>query len=158
MSQTQELGAWLLPIDQTTAVAIGRYELKYIEYIKASVRLPGLPSYCEQGFLWRNRFIPALDIHELVSHRRSRVVDEERMAAIIAYENSAGEMDMGAIILRGIPRLLPVKPEQSVAIAELETSWQLLAHAAFEDQAQRYPVIDLRALFDRTPADLLAMH
>ena len=108
--------------------------------------------------MWRNRFIPALDIHELVSHRRSRVVDEERMAAIIAYENSAGEMDMGAIFLRGIPRLLPVKPEQSVAIAELETSWQLLAHAAFEDQAQRYPVIDLRALFDRTPADLLAMH
>ena len=41
MSQTQELGAWLLPIDQTTAVAIGRYELKYIEYMKVSVRLPG---------------------------------------------------------------------------------------------------------------------
>lgn len=158
MSSSSELGAWLLPIDQTTAVAIGRHELKYIEYVKASVRLPGLPSYCEQGFLWRNRFVPALDIHELVSHRRSRPTDEERLAAIIAYENSAGEVDMGAIFLRGIPRLLPVRPDQSVAVAELETSWQLLAHAAFEDQSTRYPVLDLRALFDRTPADLLAMH
>jgi chemotaxis signal transduction protein len=139
-------------------VAVGRYELKYIEYINACVRLPGLPAYCEQGFLWRDRFIPALDIHELVSRRRTRVQEEERMAAIIAYENGEGQIDMGAIFLRGIPRLLPVKPEQSVAINNLDTTWQLLAHAAFADQDQCYPVLDLRALFDRTPADLLAMH
>lgn len=157
--QHQELGAWLLPIDESTSVAIGRYELKYIEYINASVRLPGLPSFCEQGFLWRNHFIPALDVHQLVARRReSHDLNEERMVAIIAYENAKGKIELGAIFLRGIPRLLPVKPDQSVALSNLAPTWQLLAHAAFQEGEQCYPVLDLRGLFDKTPADLLSMH
>lgn len=158
MTSTADLGAWLLPIDNATSVAVGRYELKYIEYVSSSVRLPGLPAYCEEGFVWRNRFIPAIDIHELVAHRRTRPSESERMAAIIAYENNQGKIEIGAIFLRGIPRLMQIKPEQSVAVTTLETPWQLLAHAAFTAEDKCYPVMDLRALFDRTPADLLAMH
>lgn len=158
-TENQELGAWLLPIDEKTSVAVGRYELKYIEYINSSVRLPGLPSFCEQGFLWRNHFIPALDVHQLVARRReSHGLDEERMVAIIAYESASGKIELGAIFLRGIPKLLPVKPDQSVALSRLDPPWQLLAHAAFEDNGQHYPVLDLRGLFDKTPADLLSMH
>jgi chemotaxis signal transduction protein len=158
MSAEEKLGAWLLPIDKTTSVAIGRYELKYLEYINASVRIPGLPAYCEQGFIWRDQFIPALDLHELITRRRTRQSDGERMAAIIAYENARGEIAVGAIFLQGVPRLLEVHAQQSLAITQLETPWKLLAHAAFKSGDSTYPVLDLRALFDQTPADLLSMH
>src|SRR6187402_2397137 len=86
-----ELGAWILPISQDVSVAVGRYELKYIEYISAGVTLPGVPAYCEQGFVWRNRFIPALDIQNLVSRRRVSAPAGEQLAAIVAYENASGE-------------------------------------------------------------------
>lgn len=199
-----ELGAWILPISQDVSVAVGRYELKYIEYITAGVTLPGVPAYCEQGFVWRNRFIPALDIHSLISHRRSPATKGEQLAAIVAYENAAGEIDVGAILLRGIPKLVGIAPQQSVEISRLQAEWQLLAQAAFhvsidsqlesqiesqtesqmrsqirdtssadgdkfidndlsdrsrpDTQQAILPVLDLRLLFDTTPADLLAMH
>ena len=175
-----ELGAWILPISQDVSVAVGRYELKYIEYISAGVTLPGVPAYCEQGFVWRNRFIPALDIQNLVSRRRVSAPAGEQLAAIVAYENASGEIDLGAILLRGIPKLIGIAPQQSVAVSQLQTEWQLLAQAAFhvnvnagaeinteektgnsegiKEQQGIFPVLDLRSLFDKTPADLLALH
>lgn len=153
-----ELGAWILPISATASVAVGRYELKYIEYISACVSLPGLPAFCEQGFVWRNRFIPAIDIHSLLTRRRLPATEGEQLAAIIAYENALGELATGAILLRGVPKLSSVKPSQSVALTELSPELQLLAQAAFKDENNLYPVLDLRSLFDRTPVDLLSLH
>lgn len=154
----KELGAWILPISASTSVAVGRYELKYIEYISTCVSLPGLPAFCEQGFVWRNRFIPAVDIHSLLTRRRLPVVEGEQLAAIIAYENALGELAMGAILLRGVPKLSSVKPSQSVALTELSPELQLLAQAAFKDEDHLYPVLDVRSLFDKTPVDLLSLH
>lgn len=167
-----ELGAWLLPVSPDVTVAVGRYELKYIEYINSCVTLPGVPAFCEQGFVWRNRFIPALDIYSLVTRRRMPLPDGEQLAAIIAYENATGTIEMGAILLRGVPKLLSVKPEQSVAISELRREWQLMSQAAFKVEVDVnatdlqaavsaqdiYPVLDLRALFDNTPVDILSLH
>ncbi|MES2822898.1 MAG: hypothetical protein V4732_04800 [Pseudomonadota bacterium] len=155
---TTELGAWVLPIGHGASVAIGQYELKYIEYIKTSITLPGLPAYCEKGFQWRDHFIPMLDLYSLAERRRIPMAEGEQMVAIIAYENLQGEIHFGAIFLQGIPKLMPVKPQQSVAVTELDTAWRLLSHAAFRDQEILYPVLDLRCLFDKTPADLLVLH
>lgn len=157
-SIAQELSAWILPISSSASVAVGRYELKYIEYISACVVLPGLPAFCEQGFVWRNRFIPVLDIQSLLTRRRVPTTDSEQLAAIIAYENAQGELTMGAILLRGVPKLSVVKPSQSIPLAELNPELQLLAQAAFKDENNRYPVLDLRSLFDKTPVDLLSLH
>ena len=157
-SAKTELGAWLLPIGRGASVAIGQYELKYIEYVKTSVTLPGLPAYCERGFQWRDHFIPMLDLYSLAERRRIPVADGEQMVAIIAYENAQNEILFGAIFLQGVPKLMSVKPQQSVPVAELKTAWRLLSHAAFRDQDNLYPVLDLRCLFDKTPADLLVLH
>lgn len=154
----EDLAAWILPISSTASVAVGRYELKYIEYISACVSLPGLPAFCEQGFVWRNRFIPALDIQSLLTRRRLPVAEGEQLAAIIAYENAQGELAMGAILLRGVPKLSSVKPSQGVALSELSNELQLLAQAAFKDGDYLYPLLDLRSLFDKTPVDLLSLH
>jgi hypothetical protein len=157
-SVTQDLAAWILPISATQSVAVGHYELKYIEYVNALVGLPGLPAFCEQGFVWRNRFIPALDLWSLLTRRRMPTNNAEHLAAIIAYENAQGELAMGAILLAGVPKLLAVTPGQSVALTELHQEWQLLAQAAFRDENALYPVLDLRSLFDKTPVDLLSLH
>lgn len=154
----QDLAAWILPISPTQSVAVGRYELKYIEYVDAVVDLPGLPAFCEQGFVWRNRFIPALDLWSLLTRRRMPINNAEHLAAIIAYENGQGEIATGAILLAGVPKLLAVAPDQSVAITELHQEWQLLAQAAFRYENTLYPVLDLRCLFDKTPVDLLSLH
>jgi len=154
----QDLGAWILPIHSQTSVAVGKYELKYIEYINHCVSLPGLPAFCEQGFIWRNRFIPALDIHSLITRRRLPVTDKEQLAAIIAYKNTQGDMAMGAILLQGVPKLCVVKPQQSVSLADIAPEFQRLSHAAFKEGNNFYPVLDLPALFSRTPVDLLSLH
>lgn len=157
-ASTSAMGAWILPVSANACVAVGRYELKHIEYIKNCITLPGLPAFCEQGFLWHDQFIPALDVHSLVTRRRMSSGEGEQMAAIVAYEDSSGELSVGAILLRGVPKLVKVNAEQSIAVSELASEWQLLAAAAFKDEQSSYPVLDLRGLFDRTPADLLAMH
>ncbi len=157
-AEGQELAAWLLPISPTQSVAVGRYELKYIEYVDAVVDLPGVPAFCEQGFVWRNRFIPALDLWSLLTRRRMPVNNAEHLAAIIAYENAQGDLAAGAILLAGVPKLVAVTPSQGVPIAELHEEWQLLAQAAFKDENTLYPVLNLRCLFDTTPADLLSLH
>lgn len=157
-SSAPELAAWILPVSPTQSVAVGRYELKYIEYVDSVVSLPGLPAFCEQGFIWRNRFIPALDIWSLLTRRRMNANKTEHLAAIIAYENAQGELAMGAILLAGVPKLIGVAANQSVAVTELHEEWQLLAQAAFRDENTLYPVLNLRSLFDKTPADLLSLH
>lgn len=157
-SVTPELSAWLLPISPTQSVAVGRYELKYIEYVDAVVSLPGLPAFCEQGFMWRDRFIPALDVWSLLTRRRMPSQNSEHLAAIIVYENAQGDLAVGAILLAGVPKLVAVAPAQSVAITELHQEWQLLAQAAFKDENTIYPVLNLRCLFDKTPTDLLSLH
>lgn len=153
-----ELGAWVLPISPDISVAVGRYELKHIEFINTSLTLPCLPAFCEQGFVWRNHFVPMLDLHSLINRRRMSGSSAEQLAAIIAYEGALGELAVGAILLRGVPKLIRVAPTQSVAISELDADWQRLAHAAFKDGKALYPVLDLRCLFDKSPADLLALH
>lgn len=153
-----ELGAWVLPISAGTSVAVGRYELKHIEFINTSLTLPCLPAFCEQGFVWRNHFVPMLDLHSLIQRRRMSGSAAEQLAAIIAYEGAMGELAVGAILLRGVPRLIRVAPAQSVSTSELDVDWQRLAHAAFKDDKALYPVLDLRCLFDKSPADLLALH
>jgi chemotaxis signal transduction protein len=157
-SAVQDLAAWILPISPTQSVAVGRYELKYIEYVDTIVTLPGLPAFCEQGFIWRNRFIPALDLWSLLTRRRIPATSTEHLAAIIAYENTHGELAVGAILLAGVPKLLGVAATQSVALTDLHQEWQLLAQAAFRDENTIYPVLDLRGLFDKTPVDLLSLH
>lgn len=153
-----ELWAWLLPISPTQRVAVGRYELKYIEHVNAVVSLPGLPAFCEQGFVWRNRFIPALDLWCLFTRRRLPNQNSEYLAAIVAYENAQGELVMGAVLLAGVPKLVAVAPAQSVAIAELHEEWQPFAEAAFKHENTTYPVLNLRCLFDKTPTNLLSLH
>lgn len=153
-----ELSAWLLPISPTQSVAVGRYELKYIEYVNAVVSLPGLPAFCEKGFMWRDRFIPALDVWSLLTRKRMPSQSSEHLAAIIVYENAQGGLAVGAILLVGVPKLVTVAPAQSVAITELHQEWQPLAQAAFKDESTTYPVLNLRCLFDKTPTDLLSLH
>ena len=93
--------------------------------------MPGVPAYREQGFVWRNRFIPALDLQSLVSRRRvSALVESEQLAAIVAYENSVGKIGLGAILLRGIPKLVDIAPQQSVAVSQLQAEWKLFTQAA----------------------------
>ncbi len=152
------LGAWILPIGHGASVAVGQHELKYIEYITDSVILPGLPAYCEKGFQWHDHFIPALDLYSLTERRRIPMTNGEQIAAIIAYENAQGKIDFGAIFLQGVPKLMSVKPQQSVPLTELKTVWRLLSHAAFRDEDTLYPVLDLRCLFDKSPSDLLSLH
>jgi chemotaxis signal transduction protein len=153
-----ELGAWVLPISPETSVAIGRYELKHIEFINTSISLPGLPAFCEQGFVWRNHFVPMLDLQSLISRRRMAATQTEQLAAIIAFERSQGDLAIGAILLRGVPKLVRVAAAQSVATGELDSDWQRFALAAFRDNNRLYPVLDLRCLFDKSPADLLSLH
>lgn len=157
IGDAQDLGAWILPISAHTKVVVGKYELKYIEYVTC-VSLPGLPAFCEQGFVWRNRFIPALDIHSLVTRRRIPGAEQEQLAAIIAYENTQGELSLGAILLHGVPKLAAVKASQSVSLMELTPEFQVLSQAAFKDENNTYPVLNLRSLFTQTPVDLLSLH
>ena len=155
---SQALGAWVLPIGHGASVAVGRFELKYIEYVATGVTLPGLPAYCERGFVWRDRFIPVLDLCSLIERRRAPVLEGEQMVAVIAYENMQNQLELGAILLQGVPKLLAINPEQSAAIEDLNATWQPLAHAAFSVDDQLYPVLDLRSLFGSSPAELLCLH
>ncbi len=154
----QSLGAWILPINSQASVAVGKYELKYIEYISHCVSLPGLPAFCEQGFIWRNRFIPALDMHSLITRRRMPITEKEQLAAIIAYKNTQGDIAIGALLLRGVPKLCTVTPQQSIPVTDLAPEYRPLSHAAFKDGNNLYPVLDLPSLFTRTPVDLLSLH
>jgi len=150
------LQAWLLPISESTTVALGQAELKYLEQIHNPVVVPGLPAYSEQGFVWREQFIPILNLQQLVSRRRS-ALPEQQLVAIIAYQSdSLAELQLGALALSSLPRLTEIEPEQAQPPEALAQHWQPLAHAAFLLQGEQLcPVLDLVRLFDTTPQALL---
>lgn len=155
----ERLEAWLLPISKDMTVAVGRYELKYIEYPQTMVALPGLPAYCEQGFVWREHFVPVIDLHGLISRRRPPITEGDDMVAVIAYEQGAdSRLAVGAITLRGVPQPVAVDAMQAIPASELEGVWPLLSLAAFRQHEQVYPVLDLCQLFDTTPKELLHLN
>lgn len=155
----ESLEAWLLPIGKGITVAVGRYELKYIEYPQTKLTLPGLPAYCEQGFVWREHFVPIIDLLGLISRRRSPSTENDDMVAVIAYEQGAdSQLAVGAIALRGVPQPVAVDAMQAVSATELEGVWPLLSLAAFRQEEQVYPVLDLCQLFDTTPKELLHLN
>lgn len=157
MNET-ELKAWLLPITGESRVALGQAEVKYIEQIQKPVRVPGLPAYCEHGFLWRERFIPLLNLPQLITRRRTPL-SAEQLVAIVAYQpEGSNEIQLGALALAAVPKLETLTASAARPPAQLPPPWSALAHAAFDYQDQTCPVLDLPKLFSTTPNQLLALH
>lgn len=141
----QQLDAWLLPVADDVTIAIGRYELKYIEHVAAGDVKASLKG--ARDFFWRGRYIPVLDVATLAEAETLPPVAEERIVAIVAYEDIAGNLLMGAIFLVDIPQMIHIHPSQNVAVELLSRPWPQLAHAAFFHQQRDYPVLNLSALF-----------
>lgn len=162
MAEPQEhssLNAWLLPIGGGVTVALGRYQLKYIEYPEQLVTLPGLPAYCEQGFIWREQFVPILNLLGLATRRRLAETRAEKMVAVVAYEQAGqSSLGIGALNLEGPPQHVTLAPDQAEASSQLDGVWALLASAAFRTQDSVYPVLNLEQLFNTAPQDLLKLH
>lgn len=152
------LQAWLLPIAEGMTVALGQAELKYLEQVQTPVVVPGLPAYSEQGFIWREQFIPIINLHQLITRRRTRL-SEEQLVAIVAYQSEEEEsLQLGALALSNMPRLAEIDPEQAQPADNLVGAWQTLAHAAFSQDGQTRPVLDLAYLFGTAPHELLTRH
>lgn len=141
----QQLDGWLLPIADDVIVAIGRYELKYIEYLAAEVGYASAKG--ARDFFWRGRYIPVLDVATLAEASAEDATLSERIVAIVAYEDIAGNLLMGAIFLVDIPQMVHINSSQCVAVELLPHPWPSLAHAAFSYQHRDYPVLNLSALF-----------
>lgn len=152
------LQAWLLPIGGGMTVALGQSELKYLEQIESPVVVPGLPAYSEQGFIWREQFIPIINLQQLITRRRTPLPDEQ-LVAIVAYQpDTSAELQLGALALSDLPSLTDIDPEQAQPLGVLPRPWHPLAHAAFSLDKQACPVLDLVRLFDTTPHELLTRH
>jgi len=140
----QELSAWILPVADDVMIAIGRYELKYIEHINTTANLVDCTA---KEFFWRGRTIPVLNIAGMINANQTPDNNAARIAAIVAYEDVAGELLMGVIFVVDIPQLVKINSRQSVAVEVLPQPWPLLAHAAFSHRENTYPVINLSAIF-----------
>lgn len=141
----QQLDAWLLPVADDVTIAIGRYELKYIEHVAAGDLKTSLKGAGD--FFWRGRYIPVLDIAALAEVKTLPPVAGERIVAIVAYEDLAGNLLMGAIFLVDVPQMIHIHPSQNVAVEFMPHPWPQLAHAAFSYHQRDYPVLNLSALF-----------
>lgn len=158
LPEESPLQAWLLPIADGMTVALGQAELKYLEQIQTPVVVPGLPAYSEQGFIWREQFIPIINLQQLITRRRTPL-PEEQLVAIVAYQCSEEEsLQLGALALSDMPRLTELDPEQAQPLDILAGPWQPLAHAAFINDGQPCPVLDLVHLFGKAPHQLLTRH
>jgi hypothetical protein len=152
------LGAWLLPVGDGLQVAVGQFELKYIEHVQDAGSLPGLPAFCERGFVRRKRFIPLLDLPALMARKRLVAAKSEVLAAIVAHQNAQGEIEFGAILLQEAPRLISLAPDQALALGDLPEICRLFSVAAFSHEGIPYAVLDLNSLFSKSPAQLLSLH
>lgn len=142
-----QLKAWILPLSENLSVALGHAELKYLEQIDKPVAAPGLPAHCKQGFLWRGQLIPILDLCQWVNPQRPPITDEQ-LVAIVAYQPKAGqELQLGALSLSAVPKLVEVDPDEAQPAENLPMPWRTLAHAAFQQGQNHYPVLNLSGLF-----------
>jgi chemotaxis signal transduction protein len=141
----QQLDAWLLPVADNVTIAIGRYELKYIEHVTAGDLKAPLQGV--RDFFWRGRYIPVLDVAALAGVETLLPVAGECIVAIVAYEDLAGNLLMGAIFLVDVPQMIHILPSQNVAVESMPHPWPQLAHAAFSYHQRDYPVLNLSALF-----------
>lgn len=156
----EPMEAWLLPLNDTVSVALGRAELKYLEHLEQFDTLnraageddsssEALPGYCRSSFLWRDLRIPLISLAHL-ANLPERTTENEQLVAIVAYQLEPDEtLHLGALPLSAVPKLIQVIPEQAHPCSELAAPWRDFAHAAFQQNQTCYPVLDLQRVFAR---------
>lgn len=142
------LKAWILPLSKNLSVALGHAELKYLERIDLPVATcGGLPAHCKQGFLWRGQLIPIFDLCQWVNLQPPPAADEQLVAIVAHMPNDGQELQLGALSLSSVPQLVKVDPGEAQPIEGLPMPWRTLAHAAFRQGQNHYPVLNLSELF-----------
>lgn len=157
---SRPLSAWLLTLSDGNEIVLAQGEVKYLEQVSQLVTVPGLPAYSSQAFVWRDQFIPLLQLSHLLTPR-PLTTPKAPLVAIVAYrsaEDDTQALQLGALPLAGKPELIHVTPEQARPLESLKERWPHLSCAALSYREQLYPVLDLTRLFDSTPHALITLH
>jgi hypothetical protein len=146
--------AWLLQLSQNLCVAIGRYELKYLETDYELIQVPGAPDYCNRCIHWQEQLIPVLEAPRLLQASTSSAVLASEAAglaisglAIVAYEGQGQGMGLGALAVVHPPSLVAIAASQALDLQALPPRLRSYSRACFAYQGQSLGCLNLGHLF-----------
>ncbi|BFM16707.1 hypothetical protein R50073_28900 [Maricurvus nonylphenolicus] len=154
-TSVEQLGeAWLLHLSQHLCVAVGRYELKYLETDYELIQVPGAPDYCNRCIHWQGQLIPLLEAVQLLQDfvsSKSSLASEVSGLAIVAYELQGGGdsqgMGLGALAVTRPPTLVGISAEQALDLQALPPRLRQHSRACFTYQGQSLGCLNLGHLF-----------
>lgn len=144
--------AWLLPAS-SIHVAIGEYEIVHvIAGWQRYIPVPRSPLWCRHVFLWQGHLLPLFDLEIFINpapvNNRDVNHDTRGIVAVIAYENSKGEICYGGLKLSAPPAIRVVSNDEICDYPGDFPDWGKIALSCFEDPvAGPVPILDIQKIF-----------
>ncbi|MFZ2724854.1 MAG: hypothetical protein WAX77_01245 [Methylococcaceae bacterium] len=150
--------AWILPLNETTAVSVGEFELVHtLTDLPSLFSIPKAPYYCQHVMLWQNNIVPVMNLAArflpISSYTESDYENDiHRLGAlsIFAYQSEqTKQIDYGALLLHSVPQHCEVRDSQQCELPADLVSWKYYFTSCFQvpNSHKVIPILCLERLF-----------
>jgi chemotaxis signal transduction protein len=150
-------GAWLLKTANGLQIAVAEFQMT--EYLLSAKRtdVPLAPDYCREGFVWRDDFLPLMNIDALAGGARPSGADQ---IAVLAYQTQPGAaLQYLGLAIREAPRKIRVDDHQAGPLPEdCGELLHRLAVSCFQHDHHPTLVLELARLCSAEFRDCAAAH
>jgi chemotaxis signal transduction protein len=149
--------AWILPITDTVAAAVGEAELVHVlPDTPALFEVPLAPPYCRRVLVWQRRIVPVMDLAARFQGVGPDSNTTPTLVGIFAYlAEGTGRLDYGALSLAALPRRREVSDAQACRLPDDFEAWRRYVNSGFRAEAggRVIPILRLSRLFSSRPAE-----
>ncbi|VAW64533.1 hypothetical protein MNBD_GAMMA09-928 [hydrothermal vent metagenome] len=146
--------AWILEIDTSVSVAVGKHEIVHIVDHTDLVPIAQAPEHCKFVTIWENKLIPVFNIaHWLISDKPQKKQPEyHNIIAIMVFKADNGDMAYGGIHLKSPPSLENISNTQQCELPDNSEKWKSISLSCFKSSDdQSIPILNTHSLFHSRP-------
>lgn len=145
---TEARSAWLFDFGAgLRAVTSGQHMAEYLRAPQA-VEIPLAPVHACGVLVWRQQWVPLIDITRLVSHGHEKSDGKSRDAIVLAYrETPQSPLCYGALTLAAAPREIEVSNDLACDLPITPAFWSVFAASCITYENQPVPILRVRNIF-----------
>ena len=148
MNNDDARSAWLLDLGGGLRAVVGGSHM--IEYLRAPqvVEIPLVPIYARGVLVWRQQWVPLIDLSRLVQESHGSSDESSRDVIVLAYrEMPQSPLRHGALTLVAAPREIEVRNDLTCDVPITPAFWGVLAASCIIYENQPVPILRVRNIF-----------
>lgn len=139
--------AWLLRYTAENYLALPLRVCQELVESPEALPVPGSRDYSLGIMLWREQWLPLVDLSGLISGTQAKPLDEQSHCLVVAYSTGKG-VDYAVLSLPYLPYLVTVSDNDICALPTNNPIWESIASSCFAYNDKRVPIVDAGRLFD----------